>query len=232
MHIQQREPISTNARISGICHVSSRTTFECKFFCISCFLIPKRITPPESFIRARGFARHELAVVAMPYFGRTSSSLSHSAAAGHCSAIRRIGKDGCMLRLRPYLRRSVEPAASAAAPVVPPANNETTAKQPAIEPPPSTLQPLDSRDVAAAPGDAASSPASNVDDVRRTACDRRAGGRATATTDPRPSRPIPDACIGSRPSSGSIASAVDATIADRLPQCRHRHSDRSSENTR
>ena len=57
---------------------------------------------------------------------------------------------------------SVEPAASAAAPVVPPANNETTAKQPAIEPPSSTLQPLDSRDVAAAPGDAASSPASTL----------------------------------------------------------------------
>ena len=37
MHIQQREPISTNVRISGICHVSARTTFECKCFCISRF---------------------------------------------------------------------------------------------------------------------------------------------------------------------------------------------------
>jgi hypothetical protein len=55
---------------------------------------------------------------------------------------------------------TVEPATSEAAPVVPPANIETTAKLPAIEPPPSTLRPLDSRDIAAAPGDAASSPAS------------------------------------------------------------------------
>lgn len=55
---------------------------------------------------------------------------------------------------------SVEPPASAAAHVVPPASIETTVKQPAIESPPSTLQPLDARDIAAAPGDAASSPAS------------------------------------------------------------------------
>jgi hypothetical protein len=53
----------------------------------------------------------------------------------------------------------IEPTGSTAAPVVPQANIETAVKQPAIEPPPSILRPLDSRDIAAAPGDAASPPA-------------------------------------------------------------------------
>ncbi len=131
--------------------------------------------------------------------------------------------------------RSVELAASAAAPTVPPANAEPPLKPVALDPPPSTPQPLQSSEIAAAPGAAAGVAACTTDDRSHSTCGHRLArdaGPAIAAANRGPIRSLPEACGCSRPAPGSVAGPAEATIADRLSQCWHCHSDRRGKDTR
>ena len=67
---------------------------------------------------------------------------------------------------------------------------------------------------------------------RRPRRPRRTARCATAAAGCRSGRSLSDACAGRRPAPGAVAGPADTTFANRLPQCRHRHSDRDGRDTR